>query len=68
MQIRGIWTNCGFFSPHFIVSRVINLQGPQTQITVPTKLKEEKTEDVLPGVEERLCNIEEHLKLKTGKI
>lgn len=51
---------------HIKVSRVINLQGPQTQIAVPTKLKEEKTEEVLPGVEERLCNIEEHLKIKTG--
>lgn len=51
---------------HIKVSKVVNLHGPQTQITSPLKIKEEKPDDVLPGVEERLRNIEEHLKIKTG--
>lgn len=51
---------------HIKVCRVVNLQGPQTQVISPGKIKQEKTEEVLPGVEERLHNIEEHLKIKTG--
>lgn len=52
----------------FLVSKVVNLSGPQTQVFSPVKIKEEKPENVLPGVEERLRNIEDHLKIKTGNI
>lgn len=45
---------------------MVNLHGPQTLITSPLKIKEEKPDDVLPGVDERLRNIEEHLKIKSG--
>lgn len=53
---------------HIKVTRVVNLQGPQTQVSqsesVPT-IKKEPVEDpgLSGGIEERLQNIETHLKL-----
>ena len=55
------------FYYYFLVSKVVNVHGPQTQVS-PVRIKEEKTETELPGVEERLRNIEEHLKIKSGKL
>lgn len=52
----------------FTVTRVVNLQGPQTQVSqsdpVPA-IKKEPMEDpgFSGGMEERLQNIETHLKL-----
>lgn len=53
---------------HIKVTRVVNLQGPQTQISQPnpvTVVKKEPVEDpsFSAGIEERLQNIETHLKL-----
>ena len=56
-----------FFQP-FSVTRVVNLQGPQTQVTqsdLTPVIKKEPVEDpeCSSGMEERLQNIETHLKL-----
>ncbi|XP_061172850.1 MAP3K12-binding inhibitory protein 1-like [Saccostrea echinata] len=53
---------------HIKVTRVVNLQGPQTQVSQPnhlTVVKKEPVEDpsFSAGIEERLQNIETHLKL-----
>ena len=56
------------FFQSFSVTRVVNLQGPQTQVTqsdgTPV-IKKEPVEDpeFSSGMEERLQNIETHLKL-----
>ncbi|XP_060071355.1 molybdopterin synthase catalytic subunit-like [Ylistrum balloti] len=58
---------------HIKVSRVVNLQGPQTQIPVQTEGTAEPKEVVqknkLPeGMEERLANMENHLNVNKGKM
>ena len=61
-----------FFQP-FTVTRVVNLQGPQTQVTqsdlTPVVIKKEPVEDpeFSSGMEERLQNIEKHLKLDKSR-
>ncbi|XP_033735010.1 MAP3K12-binding inhibitory protein 1-like isoform X2 [Pecten maximus] len=56
---------------HIKVSRVVNLQGPQTQIPVHTEdavqSKAAEQKNKLPqGIEERLSNMEKHLTINKG--
>ncbi|XP_023232724.1 MAP3K12-binding inhibitory protein 1-like isoform X1 [Centruroides sculpturatus] len=56
---------------HVRVSRVINQWGPQTYFSscknsLPEIKTEQKTETLPQGIEERLKNMESHLKLKSG--
>lgn len=60
-------------SSHVKVSRVVNQWGPMTKLMRPTSshmqaaVKQEQPVDSVPeGVEERLRNMESHLKLKSG--
>lgn len=61
-------------SSHVKVSRVVNQWGPMTKLMRPTSghmqaaaVKPEEPVDSIPeGVEERLRNMESHLKLKSG--
>ncbi|OWF35170.1 MAP3K12-binding inhibitory protein 1-like [Mizuhopecten yessoensis] len=58
---------------HIKVSRVVNLQGPQTQIPThsvdTSESKEVVQKNNLPlGIEERLTNMEKHLNVSKGKV
>lgn len=62
-------------SSHVKVSRVVNQWGPMTKLMRPTSshmqaaVKQEDPVDSVPeGVEERLRNMESHLKLKSGHV
>lgn len=59
-------------SSHVKVSRVVNQWGPMTKLMRPTTshnqspVKQEHQPTVPEGIEERLRNMESHLKLKSG--
>ncbi|XP_075555804.1 MAP3K12-binding inhibitory protein 1-like isoform X3 [Dermacentor variabilis] len=59
-------------SSHVKVSRVVNQWGPMTKLMRPTTshtqcpVKQEHSATIPEGIEERLRNMESHLKLKSG--
>lgn len=59
-------------SSHVKVSRVVNQWGPMTKLMRPTSshlqgpVKQEPSASLPEGIEERLRNMESHLKLKSG--
>ncbi|XP_069118246.1 MAP3K12-binding inhibitory protein 1-like isoform X2 [Argopecten irradians] len=58
---------------HIKVSRVVNLQGPQTQIPVHTERTVQKKEviqknNLSGGIEERLTNMEKHLRIDKDQL